>query len=193
MEGHQPGQTSAPQSKYRPTADRISPNSPYGSDGTQADYRDPSEVVTWTASEFVEHKKSASWYGALALATVIVAGLIFLITRDKISTSVIVVAAIVLGYMAARKPRTLEYRLNEAGLMVGAKFYGYEQFKSFSVIDEGAIPSIYLLPMKRFMPSLTIYYAPADEEKIVNVLTGRLPIEERRVDTMDRFLHRIRF
>lgn len=155
--------------------------------------RSTADSVSWTASEFIEHSKNFGWYVKLAIVAVILAALVFLVTRDKISTGVIIVAAAALGIFAARKPRVLQYRLDDDGLSVGTKLYNYELFKSFSMVNEGAVLSIYLLPMKRFMPALTIYYAHADEEAIVNVLSERLPVSERRSDAVDRLMHRIRF
>lgn len=153
-----------------------------------------SEPVTWTASEFVAHQKSPGWYGALAVGTVILAGLVFLITRgDFISTGVVVFAAVIFGIFAARQPRTLEYRLDGGGLSIGGKFYAYDVFKSFSVVDEGAFSGILLYPLKRFMPLLTILYAPDDEHKIVDLLADRLPMENRTYDAVDRLMHKIRF
>lgn len=151
------------------------------------------QPISWTASEFIAHHKSASWYGLLGLGTVALAAIIYLLTHDKVSTGVVVVAAFILGIYAARKPRVLEYRLDDTGLSVGGKAYSYNLFKSFAVVDEGAFASIVLMPLKRFMPVLTIYYAPEDEPKILKMLSEHLPVEEHRYDAVDSFLRRIRF
>jgi hypothetical protein len=143
-------------------------------------------AIQWSASEFIEHSKSKRWYMSLAGVTLVLSALVFIITRDKISTSVIIVAALAFGIFAARKPRVLEYRLDEGGLTIATKFYAYEQFKSFSVMDEGPVASIYLLPLKRFMPALSLYYSEADEARILEMLSDRLPLEERQVDKVDR-------
>jgi hypothetical protein len=127
------------------------------------------------------------------LAALILAALVFIATRDKISTGMVLIAALVLGIFAARKPRVLDYRLDDTGLTIGAKFYDYTAFKSFSVINEGPAYSIFLMPMKRFMPGLSLYYDQKDQGKIVDILAQRLPLEDRHVDTVDRFMHRIRF
>jgi hypothetical protein len=152
-----------------------------------------SDSISWTASEFVEHNKGFGWYLCLILAILVLSALIYALTHDKISTGAVVLAGIVLGVFAARKPRILQYRLDNGGLTIGNKSYGYDVFKSFSVIDEDALSSIYLLPLKRFMPSLSLYYAQKDEKKIIDILSERLPFEERHSDTVDRFMHRIRF
>jgi hypothetical protein len=156
-------------------------------------HRPVEDSFKWTASEFVEHSKNTGWYMGLGAGALLIAVIIFLVTRDKISTAVVIVAAVVLAIAAARKPRVLEYQVDDEGLSVGPKLYSYEQFKSFSIIDEGVVPSIYLMPIKRFQVSLTIYFAPADEDAIVGILSDRLPLEDRQLDPVDRFMHRIRF
>ncbi|HEY1835821.1 MAG TPA: hypothetical protein VGG13_03300 [Candidatus Saccharimonadales bacterium] len=151
------------------------------------------DSVGWTASEFIAHEKGAGWYLALVLATAALTAIIYLLTKDKISSGVVVIAAIIFGVYAGRKPRTLAYRLDDSGLTVADKFYDYGQFRSFVVIGEGAFRSITFMPLKRFMPALTIYYAPEDEQKITDLLADQLPMESRGHDPLDRFLHRIRF
>src|ERR1700728_3216444 len=66
------------------------------------------EPVSWTASEFIHHQKTAGWYFMLGLAGVILAAIVFLLTKDKISTGVIIFATLIFGYYANRKPRTLD-------------------------------------------------------------------------------------
>jgi hypothetical protein len=154
---------------------------------------DDVEPVTWSASEFIAHEKSFTWYVVLGVVTVIVAAFIFLFTRDVISTAVIVVVAIVLGYAATRKPRTLPYKLDGEGLTIAEKFYPYNQFRSFAVTDQGPFSSIVFMPLKRFMTLIEIYYEPKDEERIVNLLSERLPLETHTLDPVDRFMRHIRF
>jgi len=151
------------------------------------------EGVIWTASEFIAHEKGAKWYGQLALGTAVLTAIVYLLTRDKISSGVVVLAAIVFGVYGARKPRTLEYRLGMSGLGIEDKSYDYEQFRSFWTTKEGAFSSITFMPLKRFMPSLTVYYSPQDEQQIMQILERHLPMENRDRDLLDRFLHRIRF
>lgn len=151
------------------------------------------DIITWTASEFIEHNKGFGWYALLALATIVLAGLIFLLTRDKMTTTVVIVAGIIFGVYAARKPRTLNYRLDAHGLTIGEKFYDYGQFRSFTVVREGIFSSVDFMPLKRFMPILTIYYEPKDEPKIARLLSERLPTDFRKRDWFEQLMHQIRY
>jgi hypothetical protein len=156
---------------------------PTGADGS----------ISWTASEFIAHQKTLGWYALLALVAIIVAASVFLLTKDKISTTVVIVAALAFGFYATRKPRQLEYRLDEYGLSIGPKYYNYDGMRGFTILPEGAFDSIVFTPLQRFGPLITIYYAPEDEEKIVSLLSARLPMEGREPDIIDRFMKRIRF
>lgn len=150
-------------------------------------------AIEWTASEFIAHHKTSSWYAGLAFAAVIVAGFIYILTKDEITAVVILVAAAVMGFVAGRKPRTLQYRIDTSGVHIGNKLYAYHDYKAFSIIDEGAINSIKLMPLKRFLPAVSMYYAPQDESKIVEALSDFLPYEDKDDDPFDRMVRKIRF
>ncbi|HEY5668315.1 MAG TPA: hypothetical protein VIR03_04085 [Candidatus Saccharimonadales bacterium] len=149
--------------------------------------------VEWTASEFVAHGKGTGWYAALGGVAVVAAALAFFLLHDIVSSIIIVLVAVLLGVAASRQPRVLHYQVNEHGLSMGQKFYPYSEFKSFAVMEEGAFSSIMFMPLKRFMPPISIYYAPEDEDRIVQVLSYYLPMETRTHDAFDRLARRIRF
>jgi hypothetical protein len=150
-------------------------------------------TITWEASEFVANHKTAGWYLLLAGAAALASAVVFLLTHDKISSGMIVIVAVALGIFAARKPRVLQYKLDESGLSIGAKFYSYANFKSFAVVDEDALSAIWLIPLQRFMPVITMYYDPKDEDKITGLLSQFLPFEPRSHDMVERFMRKIRF
>lgn len=149
--------------------------------------------LTWTAAEFIEHEKGMQWYGLLAFGGVVAAALDYWITRDLFSTGVILFAVTAFGVYAARKPREQQYGVDERGVLVGNKVYQLHDFKTFSVVEEGQAVSIVFMPLKRFMPPLTIYVTPEIEASVVNFLSTFLPFEQHRADAVDNFMRRIRF
>lgn len=153
----------------------------------------PQDHIEWQASEFMHHEKNIGWFILLFMATTLIMAVLYLILRDILSVIVIALMAIALGVFANRKPRTLTYIINNQGLSVGDKNYAYDSFRSFSVMDDGAMETIVVDPIQKFMPPITIYCAPDDIEKIVNVLTYYLPHEDKQLDWVDRFAKRIRF
>jgi hypothetical protein len=149
--------------------------------------------ISWTAAEFVEHEKTASWYAALAAVTVVIAVAVYFVTKDKISTGTIVAVLIGFGLFAARKPQMQAYRLSSNGIQVGGKVYGFYDYKAFSVTEDGAVISVVLSPLRRFMPPLTIYVAPEVEESVVAFLGMFMPFEQHRADAVDNLMRKIRF
>jgi hypothetical protein len=149
--------------------------------------------VTWTASEFVDHEKNSSWFMTLAAITAAAVVIIYFITHDLITSFVIIIAAALFGTTARRKPRTLQYQLDDTGVTIGGKLYAYAAFKSFTLLEEGAFNSIELMPLQRFMPPISLYYPPENEEQIVNLLGNYLAHEERTRDAVDRLMRKVRF
>jgi hypothetical protein len=153
----------------------------------------PAGPLSWTASEFIAHHKEPSWYAILTLVTLIIATLIYLLLHDLIACSMVIIGGIFFAVIAAREPRQLAYRLDYRGLSIGSKFYDLQQFRSFAVVPEGAFSSIVLMPLKRFAPITTIYYAPGDEEEIIDVLSDELAYVEHHHDPIDKLMRHIRF
>ena len=121
------------------------------------------------------------------------AALIYFATHDILGAIVILVIGLAFAVFGARKPMTIKYSLSEDGIHIGEKFYPYAAFKSFAIIEEGALDSIWLRPLKRFMQPVNIYYAPDDENTILDVLSNFLPLEAREPDLIERTARRLRF
>lgn len=156
--------------------------------------REPLEPVTWTASEYIAHKKNLSWYLILGAGAAVLTVLIYFITGgDLFSSLSVLTLAIVFGLYAGRQPREQNYALDNDGVHIGSRTYSFDVLKSFSVLDEGPFSSVVFMPMKRFMPLISIYYDPADEEKIVAYLSAIMPMEYRKHDNIERLMHKIKF
>jgi hypothetical protein len=155
------------------------------------DYYNPS--FTWAAGHLVIHKKTARWYASFVLVTIVAVALIYLLTKDTVTAVIFIVTAILFVVAATRKPKHLKYALDGYGLHIGRKMYAYNMFRSFSVIDEGHVSCIMFRPLQLFVPQIAVYYDQKDEDKIINVLFGRLPIEDYRPDLINWFLDRVRF
>ncbi len=149
--------------------------------------------IEWSASEYVAHEKSTNWYISLMAGSSVLVIAVFLITRDYLASIVILLACSAVGVYAARKPSINSYAINEKGIQVGDKFHPYPEFRSFSIVEEGAINSIWVKPLKRFAPIVVMYFSPEDEQKIIDTLANFLPHEERALDAIDRFSKRMRF
>ncbi len=153
----------------------------------------PDKEIKWTASEFIHHHKNLGWYLGLILATLAFSGITYLVTKDVISSSTILLVGVLFGVLASKKPRELPYSVNNQGVTIGQKFYPYTIFRSFAVNQEGAIACVEFMPLKRFMPEIAIYFPPDQGTKILDLLSDHLPHEQFQMNGVDKLMKKVRF
>jgi hypothetical protein len=149
--------------------------------------------VTWTGQEFIEHTKPASWFLIVVASLFVICLITFVIVRSIFPVIMIILIGIVFIVVALRKPKEIEYELTNRGIFIGKRLHHYDDFKSFSVVDEGEIASIVFNPLKRFAFPPTIYYELENEEKIVRALVEHLPVVEPLQDPIENLMRKIRF
>ncbi|MBI5357948.1 hypothetical protein HZB74_03835 [Candidatus Saccharibacteria bacterium] len=155
--------------------------------------QDSQKTISWTASEYVANQKDAKWYFGFFLFLIICVGLVYFFTKDLISVVAIAVIGILFSVLANKKPKQLAYEINSQGISISGRFYNYSEFKSFSLSSEGVIGAINLMPLKRFMPEISIYFPPEQGEAIISVLTAQLPHEQRAEHGVDKLTKRFKF
>ena len=149
--------------------------------------------IAWEASEHVHYEKDTLWLVGVVVVALIFAVLSWLFFRSWTFAILIVVMAVAVIVMAYRPPRILRYKLDNSGIHVEEKHYRYSEFRAFGVQREGGIYSLLLLPVKRLMPAVSIYFPPDQGEQIVDVIGNRLPMEEIKTDIVDRVSQKLRF
>lgn len=148
-------------------------------------------LAEWQAEEYIARDKNAGWYvGLICVGLALVAVSVWF--RWWSFTALIVVAVIALLVYSLRPPRKLHYALDNEGLVEGDKVYKYDDFKSFGVLRDGAHFAIVLTPRKRFSPAVTVYFPEASGEKIVDAFGMRLPMEEVKLDFLDKMVKFLR-
>ncbi|HEU5005082.1 MAG TPA: hypothetical protein VFT49_03295 [Candidatus Saccharimonadales bacterium] len=152
-----------------------------------------SQPVSWEASEYIDHKQGPLWFLALSVGTAIIAAGIYIWTKDYFATGAIIAVGVIAGVFAHQTPRKLSYGLSGNTLTIGDKEYHLSEFKSFSIIEEGAISSVELTPLKRFMPPLSAFFETKDQDKIIDALADYLPYEDKELDGVERLSRRLRF
>ena len=155
--------------------------------------RGSSKSISWTASEYIDHKQGPSWYVGLIVLTIALSGITYLMTKDFFPPVIIILLGIIVGTFARRTPRSLEYELSADGLRIANKNYPLELFKSYSFIHDGGMLNLTLMPVKRLMPPVSAYFDAADQEKIASILEDSLPYEEIELDLTERLTRRLHF
>lgn len=147
----------------------------------------------WTAAEFIAHHKTPQWFVGFGAVSVIIIAAVYLITKDITAVLVLLVGAVAVGIFAGRIPSDQQFQIDSEGFSIGQRRFMFAQFKSFSIIHEGALSSVQFLPLKRFAPYTTIYYGPENEDQVLDKVENALPYVEHNGDAIDRLLRRVRF
>ncbi|MDO4219763.1 MAG: hypothetical protein Q4D22_00825 [Candidatus Saccharibacteria bacterium] len=148
-------------------------------------------MVNWEAREYIERKKNSVWYVGFALAVIALIAIAILL-QDWLFIPAIVLAAIALMIYVMRPPRMLHYSLDEKGLTEGNNLHLYSDYKSFGVLNDGGHYSIVLVPKKRFGLRLRVYFPETEGEQIVDVFGDHLPMEEVKLDLVDKIVRWLR-
>ena len=149
------------------------------------------DIVNWEAEEYLQRAKGAGWYVGFV---VVVLGLIALsvVLKWWTFTALIVLSAVALIIYAVRPPRKLRYSLSDKGLTEGNNLYKYDEYKSFGVLKDGNNYAIIMTPRKRFSPRVTVYFPQESGEEIVDAFGMRLPMEEVKLDFLDKIVRMLR-
>lgn len=152
----------------------------------------PTETIHWEASEYIHHDKSPLWLVGFIVVVVLALGVTIWLQNWTFAALIVAMAA-AMGMYAYRKPHQIRYSLNSTNLTIDEKAYHLNEFRAFGVVPDGGLYTIRLIPLKRFLPSVTIYFAQDDGEKIVDTLGHSLPMEQMQPDAIDKLMRKIRF
>lgn len=150
-----------------------------------------SPTVAWDAEEYVQYSRNIGWYIALFVVSGgLCAMSVFLEWWTFLALIIVCVIAILVS--SFRPPRKIHYTLDEDGLTEGNRLHRYDEFRAFGILKEGSHFSAVLIPKKRFSPQVKVYFPGNSGEAIVDALGARLPMEEVKLDFLDKIVNVLR-
>ena len=159
----------------------------------QTSEKDDEPLFNWSAPNSYSSSKSFNWYLVLIVATLALTAAVYFITKDKITTTVILVSGLLVGVYGAKKPKNVSYQLTRDGFAVNGRHYKFGEFRSYTIVSHGNNRSAILTPLKRFVPYMYINFASDMEQEISNSLADVLPQDISHKDTLDNVLRKIGF
>lgn len=147
--------------------------------------------ISWEAEEYIVREHNTWWFIGLFI---ICAGLstlsIFLgwwtfLILTILSTITILISAL-------RPPRKIHYSINDSGLTEGNNLHNFSDFRAFGILKEGTHFSAILIPKKRFSLSVKVYFPGDSGEQIVDALGAKLPMQEIKLDFLDKIVNFLR-
>ena len=150
-----------------------------------------SNSISWEAEEYIVQSHNTIWYIGLFVITVALCVLAFFLQWWTFLI-LVVLSAITILISTLRPPRRIKYSLKQDGLTEGNRLHKYEDFRAFGILKENSNFSAVLIPKKRFALSVKVYFPGNSGEAIVDALGARLPMEEVKMDFLDRIVNFLR-
>ena len=147
--------------------------------------------VSWEATEYIARGHNAWWYLGLFLVTAAFSALAVFI-KSWTFLILIILSAITLLVYTIRPPRKIKYELMRDGLKEDDRLHKYEEFRAFGILKEEHNFSAVLIPKKRFGLQVKVYFPEGSGEAIVDALGARLPMEEVKLDILDKIVNFLR-
>ncbi len=147
--------------------------------------------ISWSSLEHVS-EKSIKWYLILIFVTIIISGLVYLVTKDLISTIVFVLCGFLIFVYSLKKPRNIEYKIKNNSLMIQNKTYFLSNFRAFSIFKNKNTESLVLVPLKRFVPRIYINLNQDISAKVIDKVNQIIPAEKYTQDLSDKIIDLIR-
>ena len=147
--------------------------------------------ISWEAEEYVVRERNVGWYFGLFIVAIALGALSFFL-KWWTFLALVVLSVIAILISSSRPPRKIKYTLNADGLTEGARLHKYDEFKAFGILKEDSHFSAVLIPKKRFGLSIKVYFPGGSGEAIVDALGARLPMEEVKLDFLDKIVNFLR-
>lgn len=156
------------------------------------EFDEEAALIRWQAHEYVEHARTAQWYAVFGLIAVFLMVIAIFLMKSWTFAILVPIMAVALLVYTRRPPAILDYSLTKKGLYVNEKFYPYDNFRAFSLVDHAGRHTVNLVPRKRFQLAQTISFPEEVGETLVDMLAARMPMQEAHPDIFDRITSRLR-
>ncbi len=149
--------------------------------------------ISWEIEEYNHREKGPDWFWALGVIAIASAA-IAVIFHDTLFAIFIILAAIVLGFYAARRPEIIEISISDEGVRIKNFFYSFEKIKGFS-IDEHDLGNHLIIETSRIVAPVISIALPytIDPESLRQLLLTRLTEKNFKEQLTHRVMEHLGF
>lgn len=149
------------------------------------------QPVSWEAEEYISREHTVWWFVGLAIISIALSVLAILFNGWTFLILIILSVITIIIY-SLRPPRKIHYKLDNKGLTEGKQSHKYDEFRAFGILKEGSHYSAVLIPKKRLGLQVKVYFPEGSGEMIVDQLGNHLPMEEVKLDVLDKIVNFLR-
>lgn len=132
------------------------------------------KIMRWSAEEFEYSEKSIDWFWAVGVVAVGFA-ILSIFLGNLLFAILIIISAFALSVQAVRKPRLINFEINEEGVIIDKKLYTYNTLESFWIINK---EKIIIKSKKAVVPFLIIPLQNINPKTLREYLIKNLKEEE---------------
>ena len=147
--------------------------------------------VSWEAEEYITKSHNAGWYIGLVVVAIAL-GALAVFLQGWTFLALIIISIITILVFSLRPPRKIKYHIDEKGIKEGKILHKYVDFRAFGILKEDNHYSAVLIPKQRFGLGVKVYFPEGSGEAIVDQLGNHLPMEEVKLDFLDKIVNFLR-
>ncbi len=141
------------------------------------------EFIGWKVPEYEKHERTKSWY-IMAIIITLLLLLFSFFTANFLFAVIIMIVSLVVILHDGREPDMVKISLTDEGIILGKKFYDYDEIKDFAVVykPRQEVKNLYF-DFKSFLrPQLSIPLENKNPLSIRKNLLKYLPEDLDRTD-----------
>ena len=138
---------------------------------------------TWVVPEYNTHERTRVWYIAASVIGVILMIYSFF-TSNFLFAVIIIFAALIIIIHDGQRPVKVKIAITDLGVVIGRKFYDYDELKNFAVVDRSSynVRGLYFEQKSALRQRLSIPLEDANPADIKITLSKYLPLDKERTD-----------
>lgn len=148
-------------------------------------------AIQWQSPEYLSGDRTPLWFIGFWLSVIVLMVVAALLVQSWTFVILVPVMAAALMIYTHRPARPMSYVVSNQGLYINEQLHPLAEFRNFGVLQEEQMPALIFTPVKRFRPSITVYFPTEIGEPLVDFLGARLPMEAIKLDVFDKLLKKL--
>lgn len=132
-------------------------------------------IISWSAPEFIQFKRSSSWYAILIIAGLALMTAFYFLEQNYLGMATVGLAVIVLILLSGQKPKIKKYSISASDISIEDKNIPISEFKSYFVTYINNIANLHLEKTKKFSAPVSMFIENDKEEAVLDVIGKILP------------------
>ncbi|MDO8260334.1 MAG: hypothetical protein Q7T50_02410 [Candidatus Magasanikbacteria bacterium] len=141
------------------------------------------ETISWQVKEYDKHDRSKRWY-IIAISLALALLMFAFFSGNFLFAVIIIIISLITILHDGQEPITLDVAITEEGVIVGKKFYDYDELESFSFVYKPSqgVKRLYFEFDNPIRPRLSFPLDNLDPLPIREYLLRYLPEDLERTD-----------